>query len=52
MSSSVQLERQPEQFELPTIMDPESRLEEEEILLSQSENNKSAEMSSTFSYNS
>ncbi|KAN0129210.1 batten's disease protein Cln3 [Lactarius tabidus] len=45
MSSSAQLEQQPEQFELPTIMDPESHLEEEEVLLSQSENNKSAEMS-------
>jgi hypothetical protein len=47
MSSSVQLEQQPEQFELPTIMDPESRLEEDEILLSQSENDKSTEMTST-----
>lgn len=50
MSSSVQLEQQPEQFELPTIMDPESRLEEDEILLSQSENDKSAEMTSTSLY--
>ena len=50
MSSSVQLEQQPEQFELPTIMDPESRLEEDEILLSQSENDKSTEMTSA-SYN-
>ncbi|KAI9442411.1 batten's disease protein Cln3 [Lactarius indigo] len=44
MSSSVQLEQQPEQFELPTFMDSETRLEEDERLLSQSENDKIAEM--------
>ncbi|KAH8985949.1 batten's disease protein Cln3 [Lactarius hatsudake] len=41
---STRLEQQPEQFELPTFMDPETRLEEDERLLSQSENDKSAEM--------
>ncbi|KAH8979629.1 batten's disease protein Cln3 [Lactarius akahatsu] len=41
---SARLEQQPEQFELPTFMDPETRLEEDERLLSQSENDKSAEM--------
>lgn len=49
MSSSVELEQQPEQFELPTIMDPESRLEDDETLLSQSENDKSAETSRKYS---
>ncbi|KAH9057339.1 batten's disease protein Cln3 [Lactarius vividus] len=41
---SARLEQQPEQFELPTFMNPETRLEEDERLLSQSENDKSAEM--------
>ena len=45
MSSSVGLEQQPEQFELSTIMVPETRLEEDEFIL-QSENNKSAEIRS------
>ncbi|KAI9461234.1 batten's disease protein Cln3 [Lactarius psammicola] len=52
MSLSVELEQQPEQIELPTFMDSETRhdpsmrgLEEDERLLSQSENDKSTEMS-------
>lgn len=49
MSSSVEPEQQPEQFELPTIMDPETRLEEDERLLSQSEDDKSAETRSKYS---
>jgi hypothetical protein len=48
MSSSIELEQRPEQFELPTIMDPETLLEEDERLLSQSENDKSAEMKSKY----
>lgn len=48
MSSSVQLEQQPEQFELPTIMVPESPLEDDERLLSQSENDKSVETRSKY----
>ncbi len=55
MSLSVELEQQPEQIELPTFMDPETRhdpsmrdLEEDERLLSQSENDKSAETSSKY----
>ena len=48
MSSSVQLEQRPEQIELPTIMVPESPLEDDERLLSQTENDKSVEASSKY----